>query len=209
MLNPGAASTSWRSLWRYVIAVSIILSSASYYANYHSDLPIQVPDFGAITDYIPYYNPTAFSPNATDRLPHIPPKIWQIWLDSATSAPDHFASSAMSFIKNSAGYAYTVVDSAGALALITRVSQSRKHARMLELYQAIPRRVMRADFLRYLLLAVEGGVYSDADTIMVRPVREWVPDEYKDKAKIIVGIEGDKDEPVEVTGAAYEVRVHA
>jgi len=68
------------------------------------------------------------------------------------------------------------------------------------------RRVLRADFLRYLLLAVEGGVYSDADTTMLRPVSQWVPEKYAQKAKLIVGIEADTDVPTSVSGAAYQVQ---
>ncbi|CAD6575672.1 MAG: membrane-bound alpha-1,6- mannosyltransferase Initiation-specific [Tremellales sp. Tagirdzhanova-0007] len=35
------------------------------------------------------------------------------------------------------------------------------------------RGVLRADLLRYLLLLVEGGVYSDIDTLPLRPIEQW------------------------------------
>jgi len=66
------------------------------------------------------------------------------------------------------------------------------------------RRVLRADFLRYLLLAIEGGVYSDMDTEMLKPLYEWVPDEYKSRTKLIVGLEADQSPPV--PGTTYEVQ---
>lgn len=43
-------------------------------------------------------------------------------------------------------------------------------------------------------------MYSDLDTEMIHPMQEWVPIEYKDKTKFIVGFEHDQDPPwVEVT----------
>ncbi|EIW65789.1 hypothetical protein TREMEDRAFT_70437 [Tremella mesenterica DSM 1558] len=35
------------------------------------------------------------------------------------------------------------------------------------------RGVLRADFLRYLLPLVQGGVYSDVDTLPLRPIEQW------------------------------------
>lgn len=37
----------------------------------------------------------------------------------------------------------------------------------------LPRGVLKADFLRYLLPLVKGGVYSDTDTRPVRPIEQW------------------------------------
>jgi alpha 1,6-mannosyltransferase len=51
---------------------------------------------------------------------------------------------------------------------------------------------MKSDFLRYLLLATEGGVYTDTDTSAIRPISEWVPEEYRDKARVVIGIEWDQ-----------------
>ncbi|CED82636.1 OCH1 [Phaffia rhodozyma] len=33
--------------------------------------------------------------------------------------------------------------------------------------------VLKADFLRYLLMLVHGGVYSDTDTVALRPIEQW------------------------------------
>lgn len=66
------------------------------------------------------------------------------------------------------------------------------------------RRVLRADFLRYLLLSIEGGVYSDIDTELLKPIYEWVPDEFKSRTKLIVGLEADQNPPV--AGTTYPVQ---
>ena len=51
--------------------------------------------------------------------------------------------------------------------------------------------VLRADLLRYLFLYGHGGIYSDLDTICLRPFDSWVPDGFKNKTNLIIGIEGD------------------
>ena len=44
-----------------------------------------------------------------------------------------------------------------------------------ELYESFPLGVMRSDFWRYAVLFVNGGIYSDADTICKRPIDQWLP----------------------------------
>jgi len=43
----------------------------------------------------------------------------------------------------------------------------------LDFFHALPIGAMRADLWRYLILATEGGVYSDIDSICIQPIREW------------------------------------
>ncbi len=43
----------------------------------------------------------------------------------------------------------------------------------LQFFHALPIGAMKADWWRYLILASEGGVYSDIDSVCIRPIREW------------------------------------
>jgi mannosyltransferase OCH1-like enzyme len=160
----------------------------------------------------PYYNPLA-------HLPHIPPSIYQIHLDFSRNqdAPwDAFALNdnahkMFSWVALSPSYAYTLLDTPAANAIIASLSSRstlRAHpgyARYVAAYNRLTRGVMRADFLRYLLLALDGGVYSDTDTELLRPIRDWVPDEYKNRTRLVVGVEGDSDPPAE--GHLYQVQI--
>ncbi|CAK7245386.1 MAG: hypothetical protein STHCBS139747_006966 [Sporothrix thermara] len=222
---------------------------------------------------------------ATTRLPHIPAKIWQIYLDfqpNALSVPY-----LTTWLFRSPSYSYTILDKAGALGLVSRLAsianaqesgrrvpvypdivatkpamegaeieggpkeenqkkeqgedkaqeekevqeetktqitkrgEKRPHVELhqsspvqmrnlafardvLQQYKAMPRRVLRADFLRYLVLALEGGIYSDVDTHLVRDIRDWVPAEFRAKTRLIVGLEADSSPPVK--GTTYEVQ---
>lgn len=72
----------------------------------------------------------------------------------------------------------------------------RKHfgsnSRLVEAYEQMPNVGMKSDLLRYLILAAEGGVYTDTDTVALRPIDEWVPEKYRDRAAVVVGIEFDR-----------------
>ncbi|KAK2009484.1 hypothetical protein LZ32DRAFT_537750 [Colletotrichum eremochloae] len=120
-------------------------------------------------------------------------------------------------------FTYTIIDNDGALAIVSRLQQllltSRRkrdcEAKMLHsvaaplelttLYDLISRPVIRADFMRYAVLALEGGVYSDSDTYPVLPLRDWVPQGLRNSVQLIVGIEADSQPPVE--GTTYPVQL--
>ncbi|KUJ11299.1 uncharacterized protein LY89DRAFT_594840 [Mollisia scopiformis] len=182
-------------LTRYLISILAFLSLIVFYTSHQPSLLISEPEFPSISIY---------AANNTNHLPHIPPKIWQIYLDYTPYAIMPYTSYIQSFITHSPSHTYTLLDAHGALSIISKLSTSKTHAHILPLFYAMSRRVLRADFLRYLLLAIEGGVYSDMDTEMLRPLHDWVPDEYKSRTKLIVGLEADQSPPV--GGTTYEVQ---
>lgn len=38
----------------------------------------------------------------------------------------------------------------------------------------------------------DGGVYSDIDTMSLKPIEDWVPSGFKDRANLVIGIEYDR-----------------
>jgi alpha 1,6-mannosyltransferase len=44
---------------------------------------------------------------------------------------------------------------------------------IVEAYNKAPNVGMKSDLLRYLILAIDGGVYTDTDTIALKPIQEW------------------------------------
>lgn len=51
--------------------------------------------------------------------------------------------------------------------------------------------ILKADMLRYLLLLNEGGIYSDLDVSCNVPIQDWIPEQYKQNASLVVGWEFD------------------
>lgn len=44
---------------------------------------------------------------------------------------------------------------------------------VLEIYDRLPRRILKSDLFRYLMIFLKGGVYADPDTSCIVPVAEW------------------------------------
>lgn len=67
----------------------------------------------------------------------------------------------------------------------------KDNPRAMAAYLGMPDVIMRADLLRYMIMAKSGGVYSDLDTKCLIPVDEWVAEEEYGRAKVVVGVEID------------------
>lgn len=191
-----------------------------------------------------------YDTTTTTHLPHIPPKIWQIYLDFKPTVVS--ITYLASWLAHSPSYSYTLLDAGGALSMVRRLvgmatakggswkvpiypntfkqstgpsttdAEATENEETdipdvevelgtldfardaLKQYTAMPRRVLRADFMRYLALALEGGIYSDMDTSLVKPIGDWVPEEFRAETRLIVGLESDSSPPVK--GTTYEVQ---
>lgn len=62
---------------------------------------------------------------------------------------------------------------------------------IIEVFTDLRDNIMRADLIRYLALLCDGGVYSDIDTELLKPINLWVPLKYEGVANAVVGIEYD------------------
>lgn len=195
--------TRQRQLLRLAIAILVALL-VSYYLLY--DISTWPEDFFFVTAQQPNISVIRTGFSLPSALPHIPSKIWQIYL---AFAPDVVNPERMtSFVTHSPSHTYSILDAAGANALVHYVAQNfAGYERISTLYEAMSRTVVRADFLRFLTLAVEGGVYADTDTTMVRPLIDWVPAEFRNRAQLVVGLEADAGEREDlVGGTSYPVQ---
>ncbi|KAK4035118.1 hypothetical protein C8A01DRAFT_48621 [Parachaetomium inaequale] len=114
--------------------------------------------------------------------PGIPPRIWQILLPKSSSASkDTFVADPKilivtpSWLAMNTDYTYTLV--------------GQKDEFVRTNFGSDPR---ISDLLRYLILSAAGGVYTDTDTVALKPIDEWVPAELRDKVAVVVGIEFDR-----------------
>jgi alpha 1,6-mannosyltransferase len=82
------------------------------------------------------------------------------------------------------------VDSIAAENFLQQHFSSQPH--VIELYKSLPNVGMKSDLLRYLILSVEGGVYTDTDTIAIKPINAWIPESLRNKVRLVVGVEFDR-----------------
>lgn len=71
---------------------------------------------------------------------------------------------------------------------ISRFIQIKFRKDVFNTFEKLPLGVMKADLWRYCVLYQYGGIYSDIDTILVKPVDEWG---IKSNNKVIIGLEND------------------
>lgn len=63
---------------------------------------------------------------------------------------------------------------------------------IIETYFALSYPILKADFVRYLILFIEGGIWFDLDVSCEdTPINDWIPTEFKDTANLVVGWEFD------------------
>lgn len=192
-----SSKTTWRRQSARVRSIILLFTSCTLLLILYQGMGIMAPPGYQLQDDL------ILSSNVTTRLPHIPPKVWQIYFTDKPDSISGYKNNMFSWISRSPSYSYTVVDQPGALSIISKLSVST-HPHILPVFYSMSRRVLRVDFVRYIILALNGGVYSDMDTELLQPVYDWVPSEYRTRTKLIVGIEADQDPPVE--GTTYQVQ---
>ncbi|TDZ65960.1 Initiation-specific alpha-1,6-mannosyltransferase [Colletotrichum trifolii] len=124
----------------------------------------------------------------------IPSKIWQIMLpkvwDKKTPVNPEALKETATWLAMNPDYTYTLVGGDGGRDFISR--HFGHNETIVSTYNSLPNVGMKSDFLRYLLLYIEGGVYTDTDTLALKPIDDWVPKLFRNQTRLIVGIEFDQ-----------------
>ncbi|QLG71506.1 hypothetical protein HG535_0B05480 [Zygotorulaspora mrakii] len=151
----------------------------------------------------------------------IPRRVWQTWKVGADSAefPAEFRTFQKDWtasIEEAELFQYSLVPDSYVLPFLQ--SLYGEVPVIIEAFEAMPSHILKADFLRYLLIYARGGIYSDIDTVPLKPLDSWLsvnptslqnfesentPVPYSNYAKsfkkvdpgFIVGIEADPDRP--------------
>ena len=127
-----------------------------------------------------------------DMESKFPAYIWQTWKYSPASAEfgEDLRPLEASWTELNPGFVHEVVTDADAVRLIKYLYAPVPE--VVEAYTLMPLPVLKADFFRYLILLARGGIYADIDTRALKPVVEWLPDEFdRSTVGLIVGIEAD------------------
>lgn len=103
-------------------------------------------------------------------MDRIPKTIWQTYKTKKLPRPAHQAQ--QTWKKFNPGYSYFLFDDAD----IEQYISEKWDTDTLAFYKELHVGAMKADLWRYLILATEGGVYSDIDSICLIPVKHWLPD---------------------------------
>lgn len=124
--------------------------------------------------------------------------VWQTWkvgLDDETF-PTDYNKFQESWNDINPDYRHYLISDPQCHAMVIRLFE--KIPDVVEAWNSMPKSILKADFFRYLILFARGGVYSDIDTVSLKPISLWLsakPTVYDkvNTAGLVVGIEADPD----------------
>jgi alpha 1,6-mannosyltransferase len=124
--------------------------------------------------------------------------IWQTWKVHLNDSkfPDKNKPHIQSWIDKNPDYTYRLFSDQEMIQFIKQEFSSVPS--VLKAFNLMPKPVLKADFFRYLIVFAKGGIYSDIDTVNLKPVESWISsqstvfNETNDPG-LIVGIEADPD----------------
>ncbi|KAK4450621.1 glycosyltransferase [Podospora aff. communis PSN243] len=143
--------------------------------------------------------------------PSIPAKIWQILLPQTPQTgndkhPPNQADpkEAEAWTSLNPNHTYTLLDQHTGAAFV-RSHFTHTNPDLAELYRTLPDVGMKSDILRYLVLDIEGGAYSDIGTVPLKPISDWVPASLQDKVKLVVGVMSNPGEGSKWKNTTHQV----
>lgn len=119
----------------------------------------------------------------------IPQNIWQINFDHPEWKDERLQKSVRSWTAKNSSYQHVILDEEAGRQFAQRHYSHDSY--ILNTYLELGSTILRADYLRYLVLAAEGGIYSDLDTDAVQPIDSWFSDHSYKQTRAIVGLEFD------------------
>ena len=127
----------------------------------------------------------------TSQHSHLfPRKIWQTSRTRLAGLDENDLISVHSWVKMNPKHRYEILTQYSAESYVKTRFSHRPDIE--EIFVDLQDPILRADFIRYLVLLGDGGVYSDIDTTSLKPIEDWVPSAYVNQVNLVVGVEYDK-----------------
>lgn len=127
-----------------------------------------------------------------DNSRRFPAFIWQVWANDASHLD--IMEKKKIWDEHNPGFVHEILNDDLAKALIYHYYSTIPE--VLEAYEALPSRILRVDFFKYLILLARGGIYADVDTVPIQPIPNWIPEAVNlGKIGIIMGVEHDAQTP--------------
>ncbi|KAH9836906.1 glycosyltransferase family 32 protein [Teratosphaeria destructans] len=131
------------------------------------------------------------------RDPKFPRKIWQTWKVDPLGFEEKDSNVAKTWLHKNPDYRYEVLTDLNDLAYVeTNFGPSGlNRLDIVYMYRELTARIIKADLLRYMVMYVEGGVYTDIDVEALKPITHFIPERWDERdVDMVVGIEIDQPE---------------
>lgn len=121
---------------------------------------------------------------------NFPKKIWQTWHTPAALLADEDKARVRSWLEKNPEYRHELITDKATEDFVRLHFFQEPLLR--DTFLGLNDTILKADFLRYLVILAEGGVYADIDVECYQSIDTWLDQELWDKAGVIVGIEADR-----------------
>ncbi|CAN8096619.1 unnamed protein product [Discula destructiva] len=174
-----AVSSLYRQATTLSVAITIIIILSQFWSLYHSQP----------------YESLDNSPSTPSRVVVSDEITKKIWYKLGPKGLSHDATLwAGSCLDKNPQWAAEFMTDASASAWVQKTFAHRPD--IVETYLALPVPIIQADWLRYLILYAEGGMWSDLDVSCNSPIESWIPPQYsQENISMIVGWEFDTPWP--------------
>lgn len=132
-----------------------------------------------------------------------PRKIWQSWKDDSEDPTGRTKGFPHKWRELNPGWRYERITDANNDAYVKKSFDDS----VAQLFIGLDDPILKADFLRYLILLKEGGVWADIDVLPHQPVESWVPQDYLNSTNLVIGIENDHYKKPIWPGLPYSVQL--
>ena len=140
-------------------------------------------------------SPTSFSSSTSSSLGHFPRKIWQTWKVDPLGFEERDLTRARTWVAKNPGHRYEVLTDQNDIGYVEFHfgPNGLNRPDIVHLYKSISAKIIKADLLRYMVMYVEGGVYTDIDVEALRPIDRFIPDRYHPAdIDMVIGVEIDQ-----------------
>ncbi|VUC25191.1 unnamed protein product [Clonostachys rosea] len=148
--------------------------------------------------------PSTKSSAAVDvPLKSFPEKIWQSWKDDSENPTDRTIGFPHQWRVINPDWRYERITDAN----MDNYVRQKADPAVADVFISLHDPILRADFLRYILMLAEGGVWADIDVFPHQPISNWIPEEYRGSVNLVVGIENDHHKRPIWPGSPYSVQL--
>ncbi|KAF7551301.1 hypothetical protein G7Z17_g5096 [Cylindrodendrum hubeiense] len=175
--------------------------SYSYQGPAHSSVIPQAPPPATPTTHDSKPDPEPKTRPLTSQ--QFPLKIWQSWKDDAEDPTNRTVGFPRQWRVVNPTWRYERITDANNVIYV----RDRFDPATYELFKSLDDPILKADFLRYLILHGEGGVWADIDVYPHQPVYKWIPEAHADYVNLVIGIENDHHKEPIWPNSPYSVQL--
>ncbi|KAK4498853.1 hypothetical protein PRZ48_009363 [Zasmidium cellare] len=147
--------------------------------------------------------PSAVPKLLEHKQPQFPRKIWQTWKVDPMRFEERDHNTAQTWITKNPEYRYEVLTDQNDMAYVETHfgPQGLNRPDIVFMYRELSARIIKADLLRYMIMYVEGGLYTDIDVEALKSADHFIPTRWQEKdVDFVIGVEIDqpefKDHPI-------------